>query len=108
MAQSNQDQEDLLNAVIASGLLNQYVYSKAAFDNAHDTTALHQAATENQELLVQVLRRKIEPYTEELMIHKFEEALRKSNGSFVLRTGDGVMHRVKIELENVCMTKTKQ
>lgn len=65
----------LLDSVIRSASLNQFVYSRVKFDNAKDTSALIEAANESNELLIMAIQAKLEGHIEQMLSEYLEKAL---------------------------------
>ena len=67
--------DDNLDQLIRSAFLQHYVYDKARFDNAHDTTALLLAAEESAKTLEMALTYKLQDRKEEIIQRWIKEQL---------------------------------
>lgn len=67
--------DDLIEQVITSAVMNQYIYSKVQFDNAKDTTELIAAANESNRALIAAASYKLRHHAEALVAEKLKDAM---------------------------------
>lgn len=89
--------DDLINQVIQMAFINQHVYSKVQFDNAKDTRMLHEAARENQEMMLVAAKSRLIPYVDELLERRLRGIIGESDGTLSLVIGNGEFTVVKIK-----------
>lgn len=89
--------DELLNQLIRVTFLNQATYSKAKFDNAHDTNEILVAADESMKLFDTAVKSRLIPYVEELMTRRIEEAFVDTDSLVVNIQINGKMYRVELK-----------
>ena len=91
--------EDLIDQVIATAFVNQYIYSKTQFDNAKDTTALLAAADQNRDMMITAAKARLVPYADELLERRIRKVVDEYNGNMCLTLSNGEFVKVKVEVE---------
>ena len=78
--------DNLLDQVIRSAIMSQYVFSRIQFDNAKDTQSMLNASNENHEMLVVAVLQRVQPRVEEMLLERLKRDINK--GEIFMKVGD--------------------